>query len=97
MLPPNADLKYIDALYQLEPVEFDYKNNGTHAIGLIAEQVNDFIPEVVVKNPTDTSLIEGVIYEHLVPVLISIIKQHEQKINSLEQRLAILENNNTPR
>ena len=88
--------KYIDGIYQLHPVEFSFKTcPEKRQIGLIAEEVDKIMPEVVVQNDI---VIQGINYKHLVAPLIDIIKQYkniinlqEIEINDCETRLLNLE------
>jgi hypothetical protein len=82
----------MDAIFSLRPVEFDFIDGGKHAVGFIAEEVDSHIPEVVVKNPSDTSIIEGLDYQHLVSPLVAIIQDYRKQIQDLQARVSILEN-----
>lgn len=78
----------LDKILSLEGVEFDFISGVNcgylkkHQIGLIAQDVNKVIPEVVGKN-TDGTL--GVSYQHLVAVLIEAIKEQQQEIEELKK------------
>ena len=63
----------LSLLHQLKSVEFDYKNNGRHAYGLIAEEVEQQIPTLVLRHP-QTNEIESVDYIQLVPLLLKAIQ-----------------------
>lgn len=80
----------VNALFNLRPVEFDLIENGKRGIGLIAEEVQEHIPQVIVNN-SNTGLIESLEYGHLVAPLIAIVKEYRQQIESLQNRLDILE------
>jgi hypothetical protein len=53
------------------------------SVGLIAEEVDEHIPEVVIRNIIDNTIIEGVEYENLVAPLIKIAQQHQKEIQEL--------------
>jgi hypothetical protein len=78
----------LSKVLQLNGVEFDFipgVNCGylkKHQIGLIAQDVNKVIPEVVGKNSDGTL---GVSYQHLVAVLIEAIKEQQQEIEELKK------------
>jgi hypothetical protein len=80
----------LSKVLQLSGVEFDFidGNNtgylGVHQIGLIAQDVNKVIPEVVGKNNDGTL---GVSYQHLVAVLIEAIKEQQEQINDLKRQI----------
>jgi hypothetical protein len=71
----------------LRGVSYDWKADGKHGIGLIAEEVGQVIPEVVVyeDNGEDAAAVD---YAGLVPVLIEAIKEQQQEIRTLEARIA---------
>jgi hypothetical protein len=78
--------KYIDSIYQLNPVEYVFKENAEHRkIGFIAEEVNELIPEIVVRNAVDENVIEGLDYEHLTAPIVAILQEYQKRITSLEQ------------
>jgi hypothetical protein len=80
----------LSKILQLNGVEFDFidsTNTGyleVHQIGLIAQDVNKVIPEVVGKNNDGTL---GVSYQHLVAVLIEAIKEQQEQINDLKRKI----------
>ncbi len=90
-----------DALTQLRPVEFRYKQaeaDGSQPLrfGLVAEEVAKVYSELAVRNKDGQ--IDSVQYHQLPAMLLNEIqKQHrtierqDQEIRSLEQRLAALE------
>jgi len=78
----------LSKVLQLNGVEFDFISGVNcghlkkHQIGLIAQDVNKIIPEVVGKNSDGTF---GVSYQHLVAVLIEAIKEQQQEIEELKK------------
>ena len=78
----NLSREYVDAVYKLRPVEFDYKDDGKKSIGFIAEEVNEILPEIVTKINGE---IEGVEYEHLIAPLVAIIQELRKEINELKK------------
>jgi Chaperone of endosialidase len=83
-------------LLQIEGVEFEWsKDNlghkkGEHDIGVIAQDVEKVLPEAVRQGPD--SDYKAVDYPRLIPLLIGAIKEQQEKIDSLEKRLELLEN-----
>lgn len=77
----------IDTVLKLQPVEFDFKKNGKHAFGLIAEDINDILPQIVQLHP-ETGIIEGVEYIQLIAPLLKLVQQHEEKLKFYESILA---------
>lgn len=73
----------LDKVQHLRGVYYDWKANGKHDIGLIAEEVGEVIPEVVQyeKNGKDTTSVD---YARLVALLIEAIKEQQQEIAGLQ-------------
>lgn len=65
---------------------FDWKIDGKHDIGLIAEEVADVIPEIVTfeENGVDARSVD---YSRIVALLIEAIKEQQLMIKSLNARL----------
>jgi hypothetical protein len=73
-------------MYKLQPVRYDWKDNsGTNKIGLIAQDVQKVIPEVVIGNAAKENL--GMNYAEMVPVLINAIKELNKKIEYLQNAI----------
>ena len=70
----------------LRGVNFNWKADGKHDIGMIAEEVGEVIPEVVVyeDNGTDAQSLD---YARLVAILIEAIKEQQKQIEALEAQL----------
>ena len=79
---PNA----LDKVLNLRGVEFDRidKEDNTHEIGVIAQEVEEVIPEVVL---TDTEGIKSVAYGNLVGLLIESIKELKAEVNDLKAQV----------
>jgi hypothetical protein len=73
---------------QLRGVEYTLISENIRCLGVIAQEVEHIIPEVV--NINDNG-IKGVSYNGLIGLLINAIKEQQQKINNLKN---ILKNNN---
>jgi len=85
-----ASITSSNVIYQLRPVTFDWKETGTHDIGLIAEEVNEHIPEMV--SIDEDGNIEGVKYSKLTSLLIKAVQDQQQTIEQLTTRISYLEN-----
>jgi hypothetical protein len=74
---------------QLKGVHFEWKDNGKHDIGLIAEEVGEVIPEVVQyeENGRDAKAID---YSRIVSVLIEAVKEQQEEIDALKDELVTL-------
>ena len=93
---------------QLKPVSYKYNANisanDRTRLGLIAQDVEEVIPEVVISEDVDIDkngnkvVTKGEFkvmnYMDLIPVLIKAIQEQEEKINQLEEKIKVLENQN---
>ena len=81
---------------QLEGVTFDYKKDGRRSTGLIAQDLEEVLPEAVYT----TTEVEGteehkaIHYGNTVGLLVNAIKEQQQMINQLTKRIEELENGN---
>jgi len=91
----TSNLNALELINRFEVVDFDWKE-GTkwadrgRATGLIAQDVYEYLPQVVDK-PDDPANTWSIEYHHLVPYLIKGIQEQEQKIEDLQEQLAQLE------
>ena len=67
----------------MRPVGFNWKENpnANHKVGLIAQEVREIVPEVVLGDEAKETL--GLNYAELVPVLINAIKEQQHQIDEL--------------
>ncbi|MDZ7391843.1 MAG: tail fiber domain-containing protein [candidate division KSB1 bacterium] len=74
---------------RLRGVAFDWKADGKHDIGLVAEEVGEVVPEVVAyeDNGKDAKSVD---YARLVAVLIEAIKEQQAQIDQLKAQLNAL-------
>jgi hypothetical protein len=88
--PINSALEKVK---RLTGVTFDWKENGKHDLGLIAEDVGQVIPEVVAfeENGVDAQSVD---YARLVALLIQGMKEQQATIDQLTKRITDLEKNN---
>jgi hypothetical protein len=88
------DLNYgLKDVLDIRPVSFDWidKRDGQHDIGVIAQEIEKIIPEVVVEvdtlNNEDTH--KTVDYAKLTSVLIKAVQEQQQQINELKEKLNV--------
>ena len=84
-----------DALGRIEAlqgVSYERKSDGKHEIGVVAEDVDRVIPEVVAHDP-ETHEVEGVDYSRLVALLIEAVKSQQAEIERLKSQMAQLTSN----
>lgn len=70
-------------------MSFDWREDGKHNIGLIAEEVGEVVPEVVAceDNGSDAKSVD---YGRLVPLLVESIKEQQEVIRKQDAALAKL-------
>ncbi|MCF8403888.1 MAG: tail fiber domain-containing protein [Bacteroidales bacterium] len=82
----------LEKLFKLRGVYFDWdeEHGGGHDVGCIAEEVGKVLPEIVVyeENGIDA---DGMDYSKLTPLLIEAVKEQQQIIKELEDRIKNLE------
>ena len=71
----------------LRGVEYDRVDNGQHQIGLIAQEVEKIIPEVVTGKDSPDYELRSVAYQNLVALLIEAIKEQNEKIENLQAEI----------
>ena len=79
----------LEKVQRLSGVSFDWKIDGKHDIGLIAEDVGEVIPEVVAyeENGKDAKSLD---YARLVAVLIEAMKEQQKEIEELKAAVMLL-------
>lgn len=78
----------IDRVSQIRGVSYTLKDAGTRHSGVIAQEVEKVLPEVVHENQEG---IKSVAYGNMVGLLIEAIKEQQASIEKLEARVAELE------
>jgi hypothetical protein len=74
----------LDKVMALRGVSFDWKEGGAKAIGLIAQEAEKIIPEIVSK---DDNGYLGIKYNNLIGVLVEAIKDQQEQINILKKQI----------
>jgi len=89
----------LDKVMELRGVEYDWtatSRKGTHDIGLVAQEVEEVLPELVTEHELCTGEFGGegnektfktVNYDKMVGVLIEAIKEQQEQINELKEKL----------
>lgn len=83
----------LDKILELNGVRFDWREdvvplkaeNESRQIGLIAQEVEKIVPEVVVDEIVEGQTLKSIRYENLVALLIEGMKEQQEQINSLKQ------------
>jgi hypothetical protein len=74
----------MDVVSQLRGVRFAWKETGVETVGLIAQEVEKVLPELIGTN-ADTGL-KSVSYANMVAVLIEAVKELKAEIEELKKR-----------
>jgi len=93
-LPPSSDEQLkenistiqnpIDKVNALRGVDFNWKENGKKQIGVIAQEVEKILPELVEMRPDGY---KGVHYDNIVGLLIEAIKEQQKQIDELKEKI----------
>jgi hypothetical protein len=78
-----------EKVFQLEPVKFDWKTTGVEDIGLIAEDVEKVIPDLVVYDSEGRP--HGVRYDRITLYLLDVVKDLKAQNDALKSRIEALE------
>lgn len=78
-----------DAVLNLQPVRFKYKDSGQEDVGLIAEQVEEHVADLVIYDKQGRP--EAVKYDRLGVYLLEVVKQLKAENNRLKDRIDQLE------
>ncbi len=88
----KEDIRPLDidssAIYNLEPKTFRWKSTGEEGYGLIAEEVEDVIPEMVIYQNNSP---EAVDYRLLTMLMLEEMKRQREEIEALKARVEELE------
>ena len=87
-----SSLQYgLDEIMALDPVSYQWRNPELDEVrlGLLAQDVNEIISEVVVEGEDDWM---GMNYNDLIPVLINATQEQQLEIEEKEERIETLEN-----
>ena len=76
----------MDKVRQIRGVRFDWKDSGSHDIGMIAEEVGRVIPEIVDYETNGTDA-KSLAYDRLVALLVEALKEQDARIAELEREI----------
>ena len=68
----------------LRGVRFDWRKDGSHDVGVIAQEVFNVLPEAIVS--TGTTHMLNVAYNKIIPYLIETIKDLQVRVEALEEK-----------
>ena len=82
----------LDVINNIQVREFDWKKGGHHDVGMIAQELNNVIPNVVTEGDDDVSEQPWSIdYGKLTPYLIKAMQEQQTIIDNLKTRIEALE------
>jgi hypothetical protein len=82
----------LKTIEQLQGVSYERRSDGKHEIGVIAEDVDQVVPELVLRDP-DTKQVQGVDYARLSALLIEAVKTQQAEIQQLKVEVLQLKSN----
>lgn len=81
----------LEKVKKLSPVSYVRKTTGDTHLGLIAQEIENIIPEVVnesmILGEDESIKYKSINYDELVPVLIGAIQEQQKKIEALEEKI----------
>ena len=80
----------IDKVQKLRGVTFNYKKDGSKSTGLIAQELEEVLPEVVYETHDlhdDQDKFKAVRYGNIVGLLVEAIKEQQEQIESLKDQI----------
>jgi hypothetical protein len=84
----------LEKVEHLQGVSYERKADGRHEIGVVAEDVDRVVPEVVSRDPK-TKQVQGVDYSKLAALLIEAVKSQQVEIQHLKAQIEQLTSNPT--
>jgi len=74
----------LETVNKLQGVSYDWKSDGSHDLGFIAQEVNKVVPQIV-YGKGDGDL--GLDYSKLTSILVEAVKEQQAQINDLKSKL----------
>jgi hypothetical protein len=78
-----------DILSQINGIRFSWKSDGKKCVGVIAQEVEKVLPELVVESENEQKT-KTVNYQGLIGVLIEAVKDQQKQINLLKEEIELL-------
>jgi len=79
----------LERLNQLNPVKFDWKEDGTSSEGFIAHEVQEIFPDAV-SGEKDAETMQGMDYGRITPLLVKAIQEQQTQIDALQSEINLL-------
>jgi len=71
----------INVINQINPVSFTWKDNGNKAYGVIAQEIEEILPELVA---TSSEGVKSVSYTQIIPFLVQVIQEQHKEIQRIK-------------
>jgi hypothetical protein len=78
-----------EILSQINGIKFSWRSNDKKSVGVIAQEVEKVLPELVVVSENDEKT-KTVNYQGLIGVLIEAVKDQQKQINALKEEIELL-------
>jgi hypothetical protein len=82
----------LEKIEQLQGVSYERKADGKREIGVVAEDVDQVVPEIVSHDPRSLE-VQGVDYSRLAALLIEAVKSQQSEIQELKAQIEQLRSN----
>jgi len=76
----------VSVINKIKPVSFTWKDNGNKAYGVIAQDVEEILPEIVSTNKED---VKSVSYTQIIPFLIQVIQEQHKEIQKIKAAVGL--------
>jgi hypothetical protein len=86
----SLDYQDVKKLYSIDPVRFDWKENGETKLGFIAQDVEKYFPELVTVN--EKTGYKGVEYGNITALLLQAVKSQKVELEALRKDIEMLKN-----
>ncbi len=71
----------VNVINNIKPVSFTWKDNGNKAYGVIAQDVEEILPDIVSTNKEG---VKSVSYTQIIPFLIQVIQEQHKEIQKIK-------------
>jgi len=71
----------INVINQINPVSFTWKDNGNKAYGVIAQEIEEVLPDIV---STSSEGVKSVSYTQIIPFLVQVIQEQHKEIQRIK-------------
>ena len=76
----------INVVNKINPVSFTWKDNGNKAFGVIAQEIEEVLPELV---STNSEGVKSVSYTQIIPFLVQIVQEQHKEIQKIKSVIDI--------